>query len=92
MITRLLYFQTKLRNILLHIEKLCIVNGIRFYLQERNHIIVQGNQTLIIIFGKQHRNASSDTILRWVKKELLAAEINITCSKLTAVEQFPAVK
>ena len=84
MITRLLYFQTKLRNILLHIEKLCIVNDIRFYLQERNRIIVQGNQTLIIIFGKRHRNALSDTIL--------AAEINITCSKLAAVEQFPAVK
>ena len=30
-------------------------NCIRFYLQERNHAVVQGNQTLIITLGKQHR-------------------------------------
>lgn len=41
--------------------------------------------------GKPHRNASSYTILRRMKEKLLAVEINITCSKLTAVEQLPAV-
>ena len=29
--------------------------SIRFSLQERNHIVVLGNQTLIITFGKQRR-------------------------------------
>ena len=63
-------------------EKLCIVNHIRFYLKERNRLVVQKNQNLILTFGKPHRNASSDMISRWVKEEPLAAGIDITCFKI----------
>ena len=53
----------------------------RFYIKERNRIVVLGNQNLIITFGKPHRNALSDIISRWVKEEPLAARIDITCFK-----------
>ena len=57
-------------------EKLCIVNCMKFYLDERNCKVDDNNKNLIITYGKPHKNASEDTISRWVKDELKNAGID----------------
>ena len=51
----LLSNKTSSQNPASYLTTLHCENCIRFYLQERNHAVVQGNQTLIITLGKQHR-------------------------------------
>ena len=58
--------------------KLCIVNCLKFYIGERNKRM-DGNQgRLIITYGKPHKEASSDTLSRWIKGELSNAGIDST--------------
>ena len=59
-------------------ENLCIVNCLKFYIGERNKRM-DGNQgKLIITYGKLHKEASSDTLPRWIKEELSHAGIDVT--------------
>ena len=51
-------------------EKLCIVNAIQCYLGVRENLDDANTKEFIITYGKPHKPASSDTILRWIKDEL----------------------
>ena len=59
-------------------ENLCIVNCLKFYIGERNKRM-DGNQgRLMITYDKPHKEASSDTLSRWIKGELPNAGIDVT--------------
>ena len=59
-------------------ENLCIVNCLKFYIGERNKRM-DGNQgRLMITYDKHHKEASSDTLSRWIKGELSNAGIDVT--------------
>ena len=62
-------------------EKLCIVNYFQYYLGERNPRVDTSLGNLLITFGKPHRNASVDTISRWVKEELFQTDIDTNTYK-----------
>ena len=59
-------------------ENLCIVNCLKLYIGERNKRM-DGNQSrLMITYSKPHKEASSDTLSRWIKGELSNAGIDVT--------------
>ena len=49
-------------------ENFCVVNCLKFYISERDKRM-DGNQArLMITYGKAHKEASSDTLSRWIKE------------------------
>ena len=52
------------------------MNGAQCYLGMRENLVDANTKEFIIIYVKQHKPASSDTISRWIKDELGMAGIN----------------
>ena len=59
-------------------ENLCIVNCLKFYIGERNKRMDGSQGRLMITYGNPHKEASSDTLSRWIKGELSNAAIDVT--------------
>ena len=59
-------------------ENLCIVNCLKFYIGERNKRMDGSQGRLMITYRKPHKEASSDTLSRWIKGELSNAGIDVT--------------
>ena len=57
--------------------KLCIVNCLQFYIGERNTRFRDSGK-LMVTHGKPHKEASNDTVSRWIKEDMINAGIDIS--------------
>ena len=57
--------------------KLCLVNCLLSYLEQRKLLVNDDVKELVIYYGKPHRPIGSDTLSRWIKDELKLSGIGI---------------
>ena len=56
-------------------ENLCIVSCLKFYIGEQNQKMNESQGRVTILYRKPHKEASSDTLSRWIKREMSNAGI-----------------
>ena len=71
---------------------LCVVHCAEEYLKRRKLLVNGDTHKLLITYGKPHREASSDTVSRWIKNELSNAGIDINIYKAHSCRAATASK
>ena len=62
-------------------NKLCVVKCIKQYIKQRCKLVNTEQKALFITYGKPHKQASPDTISRWIKNMLSESGVDITVYK-----------
>ena len=73
-------------------KKLCVVHCAEEYLAGRKELVSESTHRLLITFGKPHREASPDTVSRWIKNALSNAGIDINIYKAHSCRAAAASK
>ena len=69
-----------------------IVTCMQYYLGELNCKVDDNNKSQIITYEKPNKNASADSISRWVKKKLTNAGIDTNIYKVHSCRAAPSNK
>eukprot|EP00794_Sanderia_malayensis_P017100 gene17100-18820_t len=72
--------------------KLCVVHCAEEYLKRRKLLVDENTHQLLVTYGKPHKEASSDTVSRWIKNELSNAGINVNIYKAHSCRAASASK